>query len=607
VTLGAAKGGQVSLRAVSEPLFSIVTPVYEPAPEVLERTLASVRAQTLGDWEHCLVDDAGEGSTVWHLLERAASTDPRLRIRRGSDGGGIVAASNAALELAGGRFVVLLDHDDELHPGALKALAERIAADDEVDLLYSDEDKVDDRGRHFDPFIKPAWSPDRLRGQMYTGHLCALRRSLVDEVGGFRAEFEGSQDWDLVLRAGARARRVEHLAQVLYHWRSVPASAASAVDAKPWAHEASHQALREQVERDGVEATVEAVPGYAGNYWLAPAASDEPLVSVIVPTAGRTQQIEGADGPVVVNCVRTLLERSTHRNLEIVVVADADTPDAMRTALAEIAGDRLRLIDFERPFNFSAKINVGVAASAGEYLLLLNDDVEVLPPGWRPRPRRALHPVPDWPLADDGGRRRWIEAMLVYARQPEIGAVGAKLYFPDGRLQHAGITGYAGTPHHPYAGGPGNAAGYFNNLIVACDYLAVTAACLMTRRDAFEAAGGFDESLPLNFNDVDYCLRLREEGLRSVCVPWVELVHYESASRGADVVGGDEVALIRARWGGLLDADPYYDRRFAGPDYGLGGVAGARSHLTRARQLLRQGGVRLLVARTVDRVRRGVS
>jgi GT2 family glycosyltransferase/SAM-dependent methyltransferase len=590
---------------VSEPLFSVITPVYDPPPEVLERMLASVRNQTFADWEHCIVDDAGPASKVWPLLERAAAEDERVRVERATARGGIVAASNAAVALARGTFLALLDHDDELAPEALAEMAAAIGDDGELDCLYSDEDKLAGSGRTFDPFVKPGWSPDRLRNQMYTGHLSVLRRALVQEVGGFREGYDGSQDWDLVLRASARARRIARVPKVLYHWRTLASSAASEVDAKPWAHDASRRAVGEQLDRDGVRARVEPTPGYPGHYWLAPEKGvDDALVSVVIPTAGRSQAIDGVETPLVLNCVRSVRERSTHTNLEFVVVADRSVSTEVRAALSETAGERLRIVDFDRPFNFSAKINLGVAEARGEYLLLLNDDIEVIPAGWQRRPRRSLHPVPEWPLADAEGRRAWLEAMLVYARQPKVGAVGAKLYFPDGRLQHAGVTVTGGAPGHPYYGAPGNSAGYYNNLIVAGNFLAVTAACLMCRRDAFDAVGGLDEERPVNYNDVDFCLELRERGLRSVLVPWVELIHRESATRGPAPAKQAEIEAMKAKWGALMYADPYYDDRFAGGDFALVGSAAARSYLVRARQLLREGGPGLLARRAAGRLRR---
>ena len=593
---------------VSEPLFSIITPVYQPPPEVFERMLGSVRAQTFPRWELCLVDDAGEDSRVWELLERAARDDPRIHAHRGAERSGIAGASNAALALARGKFIALLDHDDELAPHALERMAASVEEDGRVDFLYSDEDKIDHRGRRFDQFVKPGWSPDRLRGQMYTSHLCVLRRSLVEEIGGFRSGFDGAQDWDLVLRASERARRVVRVPEILYHWRTLPASAASELDAKPWAHDASRRALADHLARVGIEATAESVPGYPGYYWLAPRADDrraQPLVSVVIPTAGSTRRIAGSKRVLVCNCVESLLSRSTHESLEIVVVADEEVTEDVREELHELGGGRLRIIDYDGEFNFSAKINLGAREASGEFLLFLNDDVEVVPDGWRPSPKHALHPVPEWPLSR-GGRRAWIEAMLVYARQPGVGAVGAKLYFPNGSLQHVGVALMGGAPGHPFYGVRGNTSGYFGNLVVASNYAAVTAACMMTTRAAFEAVGGFDESWPVNYNDVDFCLELRERGLRSVCVPWVELLHRESASRGKGSVAPAELEALRSKWGELLENDPFYDRRFAGGNFGMGAAAAAGSYVARARQLLGEGGPRLLAARSAGWLRRRI-
>lgn len=392
--------------------------------------------------------------------------------------------------------------------------------------------------------------------------------------------------------------------EVLYHWRAVGDSAATDLDAKPWAHEASRRALTEQIERDGIEATVEQTPGYPGHYWLAPALRDKPLVSVVIPTAGQTQEVCGVETPLVVNCVRSIIERSSYENLEFVVVADTTTPTEVLDELRAAAGRRLRLVEYEPPFNFSAKINLGVQAAAGDYLLLLNDDIEVLPPTWRPSPPNSRSPVPDWPLAGEDGRRAWLEAMLVYAKQPGVGAVGAKLYFPDGNLQHVGVAIMGGAPGHPFYGAPGNSAGYFANLIVATNHLAVTAACMLTRRESFELVGGFNEDFPVNYNDVDFCLELHSRGLRSVCLPWVELLHRESASRGKDPVSPPELDAFRSKWGERLAEDPYYDRSFVGGNYGFDAGAAAASYRMRARQLLREGGVRVLVARSLGFLRR---
>lgn len=590
------------------PRISIVTPVYNPPVAVLRAMLDSVRAQTHADWEHCLVDDGSSGAGVVDLLHEVAEGDPRFRVHLRPKRGGIVAASNDGLAMARGEFVAFCDHDDELTVAALSAMVEHIDRHDDVDILYSDEDKIDLKGHRSDVFIKPAWSPDRMLGQMYTGHLTLVRRSLLEEVGGFRTGFDGAQDWDLMLRLTERARRIVHVPDVLYHWRSLEGSAASHSDAKPWAHEASARVLADYVQRAGIQADPTPVPGYPGHYWLRPALRDEPLVSVVIPTAGRSQVIDGTERPLVVNCVETLLRRSNYEHLEIVVVIDDHAPDGVRDQLVAVGGDRLRLVEFTQPFNFSAKVNVGVAASTGSMLLLLNDDIEVLPPAWHPKPYNVTDPLPVWPTLEGGALRTWIESMLVYALQPGVGAVGAKLFFPNGKLQHSGVIAKGGLVGHTYYGADGNQCGSWGNLIVPLNLLAVTAACLMIRRDVFDAVHGMDESLPVNYNDVDLCLRLHEAGYRNVLPPHVELLHRESASRGAAPAKPEEIAALQERWGDLLWNDPYYDPRFVDSDYGVSREHTPLALARRIRNVYKHAGpsgvwtaVRRKVTRTLDR------
>lgn len=593
---------------MESPRFSILTPVHRPPIRGLEEMLASVRGQTDGDWEHLLIDDASADAEVSDVLERAAS-DSRVRVRSRDRQGGIVAATNEALEMASGEYVAFLDHDDALDPRALERVGDRIDAVPDADYLYSDEDKIDRRGKHFDPFVKPAWSPDRLRTQMFVTHFRVIRRSLVEELGGLREGFDGSQDWDLALRVAERGGNFVRVPGILYHWRATPGSAAVLPDAKPWAHEASERAIAEHLERIGIVAAVETVPGYPGRYWLRPALRQRPKVSIVIPTAGR----RGEEGtPLVENCVRSVVERTSYEDYELVVVVDADTPDAVGKELTRIAGERLKLVAFEGPFNFSAKVNLGVAESGGEQLLLLNDDIEVPPAGWRPLPDDRYGPLADWGAAGPDGRRSWIESMLVYATQPGVGAVGAKLFLPNGRLQHAGVVGWRGIAAHPYYLWKGAAPGYQFNLLAACNFLAVTAACLMTPRAAFESAGGFDEGFSVNYNDVDYCLKLHQAGHRSVVLPEVELLHFESVSRGATGPSPEELRTLEERWGELLESDPYYDPLFMDPNFSLpplsrrGGFRRRReplAYVDRARRTLEQGGPGLLAQRLLPKLR----
>lgn len=526
------------------PRFSVVTPVHNPPADALAAMLASVQAQTHGDWEHCIVDD---GSTEpWVRTTLAAVDDPRVKVAYRSEAGGIVAATNDALAMASGEFVALLDHDDLLHPEALARIDAAIT--DDVDYLYSDEDKVDAEGRHYDLFLKPDWSPERMQAQMYTCHLSVLRRSVVEQVGGFRDGFDGSQDWDLVLRVSEVARRIVHVRETLYHWRSVPSSAAADPDAKPYAAIAAHRAVNEHLERIGVQGR--ALPEQVGGVFrIRPHLAEHPFVSIVIPTAGGIRPIHGVPEIMVVHCVQSVVERSTYPDYEIVVVADTSMSDTARAQLAAVGGGRVRIVDYPLPFNFSDKVNRGALHARGDLLVLLNDDTEV--------------------LADDAtGRSSWIESMAMYALQPAIGAVGARLYFGDRRLQHTGVVFHGGLPSHPYRGFPGDHGGYFSNARTATNYTAVTAACMMVRREVFETVGGFSLAFPVNYNDVDFCCKLHTRGYRNVYTPEAELLHFESATR-EPVVHPDEILNMRARWQPLMSDDPFFHPQFfqENPDF----------------------------------------
>ena len=391
--------------------FSIVTPVHDPPEAALRSMLESVTAQTFPDWEHCIVDDGSTKPFVRQMLQAAQERDSRIKLVLRDTAGGIVAASNDALELASGEFVALLDHDDALSADALLLVDAAIRQEPETDYLYTDEDKIDEQGNHFDLFLKPDWSPERMHSQMYTCHFSVLRRALVDAVGRFRKGFDGSQDWDLVLRVTEAARRVTHLKETCYHWRAVPQSAASSADAKPYAVDAGARAINEHFERTSFPGRVTA-PSVGGVFQVTPALVDEPLVSIVIPTAGGSKQLRGVSTTLVTNAVRSVYERSTYRNFEVIVVADASVSEATRSELSKIGGDNLRFVEYRSAFNFSEKVNFGVVRSRGQYIVLLNDDVEVLPDQWRDH----------WP--NMAGKSHWIESLLLYASKPGVGVSG---------------------------------------------------------------------------------------------------------------------------------------------------------------------------------------
>jgi GT2 family glycosyltransferase len=527
--------------AERRPTISVLTPVYDTDPQILQECLASIAEQTYTDWEHVLVDDASPLDHVWPQLQLAAQQDPRRSVHLSDVNGGIVGASNRALELARGRIVVLLDHDDLLAPHALERIAAAFAADDDVDYVYSDEDVLLD-GERVDPFYKPDWSPERFRNQMYTCHVSAFRTELVREVGGFHEEFEGSQDWDLVLRVTERARRIVHLPEVLYHWRVVPSSVLSGEDVKPYAYESAARALAAHAERVGLDVeVVEQRP--RGYFRLVRRHHDQPLVSIVIPTRCSSGVVWGAERVMVLEAVRSIVERSTWTNYEVVAVVDrpAETDraahDQVMAELAELLGDRLVVVDWERPFNFSEKCNAGAAAASGEHLVFLNDDVEVI----------------------DGN---WLEVLVGFVREPDVGAAGLRLLFSDGRLQHAGHVLLGGNPGHLMFGlSPTDTA---NRMALSLDreVAGVTAACLAIRAEVFDEVGAFSVEFAGNYNDVDLCCKLRHLGYRIVVSAQASLYHFESISRDP-TVGEHELTTLRRRWHHELHRDPFYN-----PNYG---------------------------------------
>jgi GT2 family glycosyltransferase len=591
---------------IDAPHFSIITPVCDPPPGVLTSAIASVFAQTDADWQLCLVDDASESPAVREILDDVARRDPRVTLHRRNARGGIAVATNDALARARGAFVAFLDHDDELHPNALEAVRRAVHEHDDIDYLYTDEDKIDVEGRHSDPFCKPDCSPDRFRVQMYTAHLSVARRSLVEEVGPLDPMFDGAQDWDLVLRVTEKARRVVHIPEILYHWRTLPASTSVAGGgAKPHATEAARRAIDAHLARTGVQGECEPLRGYAGLFRIRPRLSEAPFVSIVMPTAGSRRLVDGIATDLVVHSVDSIVRRTTYTEYEIVVVVDTNVSATTRRLLEDAGRGRVRMVPYERPFNFSDKVNVGVAGARGEHFLFCNDDIELLPDGWHPGASRE-------------GCSDWIQQLLVYSLQPGVGAIGARLYFPDGRLQHAGIVSVFGAPTHALYMMEGDAPGYFGAALLTSNYLAVTGACLMTRREAFDRVGGFDVHLPLNYNDVAYCLALRDAGMRSVYVPDVQLLHFESATRPVGDVEEFETRYLFDRWDDALACDPYYPAAFL-PDRSDFALPKYRSNGTfvhhgpflrgadRARELMAEGGPRLVARRAYGKIRRRIA
>lgn len=521
--------------AAEGPLISVLMPAYQTQERWLRRAIESVIGQAYGKWQLCLVDDASLDPGVLAIMQEYARRDSRIEVSRRPVNGHISEASNTALDMARGGFVSLLDHDDELRPNALLEVAEAILAHPGVELLYSDEDKVDLRGRRYDPYFKPDWDPDLLRSQNYLCHLTTVRTALVREVGGFRKGFEGSQDHDLFLRCTERlvAGQVHHIPKVLYHWRAIPGSTALTRDAKDYASAAGAQAVGGHLARCHPGASVEELThGHYRVRWPLP--TPVPKVSLVVPTRDRPELLR--------TCVESLLERTDYPDFELVVVDNRSTEPAALEYLARLRTlPRVRVLEYNAPFNYSAINNWAVARCDGAVVALVNNDIEVITSGW-------------------------LREMAAQALRPTVGAVGAMLYYPGDTIQHAGVVlGVHGVAAHLYCGMPRGYPGHGGRARVVQSLSAVTGACLVVRRELYERVGGLDERLEVAFNDVDFCLRLRDAGYRNIWTPFAELYHHESATRGREDTAAKkrrfaaEVDFMMDRWASLLADDPAYN------------------------------------------------
>ena len=508
------------------PTISIVTPVYNTEKRWLEKAIESVLAQVYEQWELCLVDDASTDAHVGPLLREYAASDPRIKVARRSENGGIAVASNHGLGMATGEFIGFVDHDDELYPNALYDVARYLAQNPDTDALYSDEDKIDTTGRRFDPFFKPDWSPDLLLGMNYACHFSVYRRRVLEEIGGFREGFDGSQDYDLILRVSEKSSRIGHILKVLYGWRAVLGSAAESASAKPYASRAGQAVIVEALARRGRRAHVGVVA--PGRYHVRYALRGSPLVTIIIPMRDCAELTQ--------RCLASIEARSTYKNVEILIIDNGSVEDESKRFFQQ-ASRRHRVLECDLPFNYSTINNFGAAHATGEYLLFLNSDTEV--------------------ETDD-----WLEAMLGHAQHPEVGAVGAQLLYPDRRIQHGGIF-IIGTDHafagHAFKYLPEATDAYFGVPHVPRNVTAVTGACMMLRREVFEEAGGFDERLRVAYGDVDLCLRLSAKGYLIVYTPLLTLLHHESATRKLLHPLEDE-RFVRERWHQIIVAgDPYYN------------------------------------------------
>lgn len=488
------------------PLISIVMPTYNPRPGWIRPAVESVMAQTYENWELCIADDASTAPHVAEILAEYAAAEPRIRVVRRAENGGIAAASASATALAKGEFVAMLDHDDVLRPHALHRVLEAIHEAPDTDIVYSDEDLLLADGTFGRPFFKPDYSPDLLLSVNYMCHFLVIRRTVMESAGGFRAGFDGAQDHDLLLRATEMARRVSHVADMLYSWRQVPGSVAMASRAKMYAYESGRHAVEEALQRRGLRGRV-SLGRQLGTYHVRLEVVDEPHVAIVIPTRDRVDLLR--------SCIASIERSSTYKNWSITII---DNGSVESQTLEYLASSSHKVVRHPGAFNYSALINAGRASIDAPYMLTVNNDTTVVTPDW-------------------------IEALLEQAQRPEVGVVGSRLLYPDGRPQHEGIA--VGNVRGGYIAANVD-AGWMGRVIR--NVTAVTGACQMVKTSVFDEVGGYDERIAVAYNDVDFCLRVRDAGYLVIYTPHAELRHHESATRG-DLDPHSDHQLFWDRWG----------------------------------------------------------
>ena len=516
------------------PRFSVLMPVYCPPQPYLEQAIQSVLDQQYPDWELRIVDDGSPTTAHFAWLDALAARDGRVQFLCRKNRGGIAVATNDALAASSGDYCLFLDQDDLLPPSALFEFAARIVERPLTDMLYADEDRVDSAGLRSRPFFKPDWDPEWLRTTNYVLHPLVLRTTFLRAMGGLRTGLDGVQDWDVALRAGETARpdAIEHIPRVLYHWREHAGSTAAGIYEKTGVVSAQERALRDSIKRRAEIAEIENPGGAWRIRYALPA--EPPLVSIVIPTRDRVELLR--------RCVAGLRERTAYARWEAIIVDNNTTESEALLFLSSLATDtRFKVIRDERGFNYSALCNEGVVAANGDIIVLLNNDV---------------YPIDPY----------WLTELVVHARRPEIGLVGAMLYYPNDTIQHAGVVlGLNGVADRPYIGYPRGFAGVDSRLLSVHTVTAMITACAAIRRSVYQRVGGMDESLPVACNDLDLCLRVAELGYRNVLTPHAELYHHESASRGyhyATEANTQELvdeAAFEAKWRGKLDRDRTYN------------------------------------------------
>ena len=525
-------------KFLNAPLISVVVPAYHTHPLFLRQMLDSLIAQTYGGWELCIANGSPDDKEMEAVLEEYEKRDSRIRHENLKENLGIAENTNAAFRMAKGEFIGLLDHDDLLAPNALYEIALALEKNPEADVVYTDEDKLTtDLKEHFQPHLKPDFNLDLLRSNNYICHFFTVRREIVEQVGGFRKEFDGAQDYDFIFRCTEEARKILHIPEILYHWRTHKESTADNPASKMYAFEAGKRAIEAHLKRTGTDGEVSHTPDL-GFYRVKYPVKGEPLISIIIPNKDEKESLEA--------CLKSIWEKTTYKNYEIIVVENNSTSDEIFQYYKEISQKGVRLLRWKKEFNYSAINNFGAAHAKGEFLLFLNNDVTVITPDW-------------------------LTELAGLCQRKEVGAAGVKLLYPDNTIQHAGcVIGIGGIAGHMFVDMPANRTGYLHKASLLQDMSAVTAACMIMKKQVFDQVGGFTEELAVAFNDVDLCLKINKAGSLVVYDPYVQLYHMESKTRGAEDSKEKvrrfqtEIEYMRCHWLDILkNGDPYYNKNLS--------------------------------------------
>ena len=519
------------------PLISIIVPTYNSDKKYLQKMLNSILAQTYKNWELCIADDTSTNTETIVILQEYEKNCKNIKVDYRKENGHISEASNSALDLVTGEYVIFLDHDDMLAPNALYEMVKKLNENKNLKLIYSDEDKIDENDNRYSPHFKSGWNPDMFYSQNYICHLTLLKTDLVKRIGGFRKGYEGSQDYDLLIRYVdvIKESEIDRIEKILYHWRAIEGSTAYGSGEKRYAHKAGLKALQDHFTNKYGNIKVE--DGFLPNTYKVnyPLPNKTPLVSILIPTC------DGYD--ILLKCIESIFKNTVYSNYEIIIIDNETQCKNTLDYFEKIKNNqKIKIIEYHQPFNYSAINNFGVKHSNGEIIALLNNDVEVI-------------------------SENWLTEMVSHAIRPEIGAVGAKLYYDNDTIQHAGvILGIGGVAGHSHKYFNKNDNGYFSRLKIIQNLSAVTGACLVVRKKLFEEVYGLnEENLKVAFNDVDFCLKLLEKGYKNLWTPFVELYHHESISRGQEdnpekvARFNQEVEFMKDKWGVILQNDQYYN------------------------------------------------